>query len=253
MNSTNGHMAGIAAADCGNLGRIGNFDRMLLAGVLMFPKPAQSRRGRLTGALRRLVLFLAVVGLVILPSITFAAESIGAGLFVGGLSDRVIEQVVKPEIEPQERADRMRALLSESVATDTIARFVIGRYWRTATDDERLAFLEVFRNTMVFRFMNLLGRYAGERISVGRVDADPKYPDRFTVASRLVNPDARPIDIIWQVRRDRDAYKVLDVVAEGVSMVLTLRSEYSAFIRQQGGDVGALTQKLHDRLPAGMD
>ncbi len=38
---------------------------------------------------------------------------------------------------------------------------------------------------------------------------------------------------------------------EGVSIAITLRSEYSSFIRQHGGDVGALTESLRQRVAAG--
>lgn len=235
----------------GNPDRISNFDRLLLAGALMRPRPAHSPRRRLSAGLRRFTLFLAISGLAILSGMAVrAAEPIEAGLFVGGLSDRVVEQIVKPEIEPRDRAYRLRALLSETLATDTLGRFALGRYWRTATDVERQAYLEVFEDAMVYRFMSLLGQYSGERIHVGQVRSDPNHPDRFTVMSRLVGTQAQPIDVAWRVRRDRDSYRVYDVVVEGVSIAVTLRSEYSAFIRQHGGTVGPLIEELRDRLPA---
>lgn len=232
----------------GNPDRISNFDRVVLTGALIRPRPTRSPRRRFSAGLRRFTLFLAIIGLAMLSGIAVRAEE-PAGLFVGGLSDRVVEQIVKPGIGPRERAIRFRALLFETMATDTLGRFALGRYWRTATDAERQAYLGVFEDAMVYRFMSLLGQYSGERIRVGQVRSDPKHPDRFIVMSRLVGPQAQTVDVAWRVRRDGDSYRVYDIVVEGISIAVTLRSEYGAFIRQHGDKVGPLIEELRDRLP----
>ncbi|MCZ6745312.1 MAG: ABC transporter substrate-binding protein, partial [Alphaproteobacteria bacterium] len=48
--------------------------------------------------------------------------------------------------------------------------------------------------------------------------------------------------------RDYDQFRVLDVVAEGVSMVLTLRSEYASVIKRSGGRVEGLVAQLHENI-----
>lgn len=239
---------GPAAAFHRNPDRISIFDRVWLAGALMSPRPAYWPRRRLSAGLRRFGLCLAIAGLAIFSDMAARAAE-PAGLFVASLSDRVVAQIVEPELEPRERAIRLRALLSDTLATDRLGRFALGHYWRTATDVERQDYLEAFEDAMVYRFMSLLGQYSGERIRVGQVRADPNHPDRFTVMSRFVGPEAQPVNIAWRVWRDQDSYRVYDVVVEGVSMAVTLRSEYSTFIRKNGGTVNPLIEVLHDRLP----
>jgi phospholipid transport system substrate-binding protein len=53
----------------------------------------------------------------------------------------------------------------------------------------------------------------------------------------------------WRVRNIKDNYKIIDVVVEGVSMLVTQKAEFSAVLRQQGIDglIGILRSQL-DRM-----
>ena len=55
----------------------------------------------------------------------------------------------------------------------------------------------------------------------------------------------------WRIRIINGKYKIVDIVAEGVSLAMTLRSAYGAFIARHGGDVRALITNLQEELAAG--
>ncbi len=54
----------------------------------------------------------------------------------------------------------------------------------------------------------------------------------------------------WLVEHKNGQFRVLDVVAEGVSMALTLRSEYASVIKRSGGRVEGLVAQLHEHIEA---
>lgn len=223
--------------------------RMLVTGSVISPKPTRARRRRLSTATHRMLSFLAVLALTFLTAGPLRAdERTDAGLFVADLTENIIQGVIEPELNEQERADRLRAVLTETLAVETIGRFVLGRYWITATQSERTAFLDIFVDVMVVRFMPMLATYSGERIEVGQVRSDPDRGVLFSVASRLIQPQGEPVNVTWRVRRDGDVYRVIDVVAEGVSMAISLRSEYRSYILQRGGRVAALISALRERV-----
>ena len=72
----------------------------------------------------------------------------------------------------------------------------------------------------------------------------------FTVASQLIRPLGEPVNVTWRVRRDGQTYRVIDIVAEGVSMAITLRSEYRSYIMRHGGRVAPLIAALRKRIGA---
>src|SRR3546814_21052071 len=63
---------------------------------------------------------------------------------------------------------RSRQLYNENFDVPAIGRFVIGRYWRTASPADQKAFLKVFEDAMVQRFLPLLAENSSESFQVGR-------------------------------------------------------------------------------------
>ena len=203
-------------------------------------------------ALYRMTLLVAAVVLMALAgSGARAADPADAGAFLADLNHRFGEQLAATDIAPEERERRFGALLEQTLNIEIIGRFVLGRYWRRASDEERKAFIEAFQRAIVRRFLPLLTEYSGGQLRVGRVRPDPRNPALSTVTSRLLRPQGEPVRVEWRIRREDGRYRIVDVVAEGVSIAITLRSEYSSFIRRHGGDVGALTESLRRQLAAG--
>lgn len=196
-------------------------------------------------------LVAAVVLMALAGSGARAADPPDAGVFLANLNDQVGEQLAATDIAPEERERRFGALLKQTLNIEIIGRFVLGRYWRGASDEERKTFIEAFQRAIVHRFLPLLTEYSGGRLSVGRIRPDPRNPAFSTVTSRFLRPQGEPVRVEWRIRREGGQYQIVDVVAEGVSIAITLRSEYGSFIRQHGGDVGALTESLRQRVVAG--
>ena len=66
----------------------------------------------------------------------------------------------------------------------------------------------------------------------------------------LLRPRSAPLNITWHVLRDTEAYRVIYVVAEGVSMAVPLRSECRSYILQYGGRIAALITAPSERIAA---
>ena len=80
--------------------------------------------------------------------------------------------------------------------------------------------------------------YNGEQFEVGV--ARQNGQKTTAVASWITQPDGTPINIDWMLQRDGDRWYVVDIVIEGVSMVITQRSEFGTVISQSGGIEGLL-------------
>ena len=52
----------------------------------------------------------------------------------------------------------------------------------------------------------------------------------------------------WLVEHKNGQFRVLDVVAEGISMAPTLRSEYASVIKRSGGRVEGLVAQMHENI-----
>jgi phospholipid transport system substrate-binding protein len=177
----------------------------------------------------------------------FAAEPPAAGAFLAELSRRAVDQLSDTGVPEAERERRFHALLTESFDIGAIGRFVLGRYWRAASEDERQAFLDVFKDVITHRFLPMFAGYQGEKLKVGEVRRAPENPDVVNVSTMISRPSGGPAQVTWRIRQS-DGHRILDVVVEGVSMAITLRSEYGSFIQRHGGDVTALVEGLRKRV-----
>ena len=48
----------------------------------------------------------------------------------------------------------------------------------------------------------------------------------------------------WRLQQRDGAWRIVDVMVEGVSMMVTQRSEFTALIQREGGSVSALNVRL---------
>ena len=167
-----------------------------------------------------------------------------AGRFLAELTDRAVDQLTEPGLSKDEQERRFRGLMDEGFDIPAIGRFVLGRYWRRANEAEQAAFLATFEDLIVHRFLPLFAEYSGDKISVGVARPFTSNPDFISVSSKLLREEGEPVRIDWRVRRSDDGYRIVDIVAEGISIAVTLRSEYTSVLKQSGGDVGALVRKL---------
>ena len=78
--------------------------------------------------------------------------------------------------------------------------------------------------------------------------------DQLSVNSSVLVPSEDPklapnnINVIWRLKKDGKTFKVIDINAEGVSMALTYRNEYSSVITNSGGKVSALIESIQKKV-----
>jgi phospholipid transport system substrate-binding protein len=125
-------------------------------------------------------------------------------------------------------------------------RLAVGRSWSQATPEQRKKLVSEFRNMLVRTYSNAIESYQGQTLKVmpsrgGKGDAK----DEATVRAQFVRAGGKPLPIEFQMRNDGKSWKVYDIAVEGISLVLTYRSEFDAVVKQEGIDglIKRLTQK----------
>ena len=111
-------------------------------------------------------------------------------------------------------------------------------------------FLELFENYIVSLYSSAFRNYSGETFVVSRVVNTRNAHDTMVVTHINLETDPNPTKVVFQVRNWKDAYKVLDIKIQGVSMILTQRDEFTGFIRNNGGKVAALINALRKKTKA---
>jgi phospholipid transport system substrate-binding protein len=157
--------------------------------------------------------------------------------FIEERGRQVIDIVNGPGTAEEKRA-AVAAILRETVDIRGVAQFVLGRHWRTASEAQRGEYLRLFEEVLVRNLSARFGEIAGASFTVAR---NLMASEEEAVVSTVVNrPNAPSITLDWRVAVVGGAPKVVDVVAEGTSLRITQRSEYSAVVQRDGGIDGLL-------------
>jgi phospholipid transport system substrate-binding protein len=125
-------------------------------------------------------------------------------------------------------------------------RLAVGRAWSQATPEQKKKLVSEFRNMLVRTYSNAIEGYQGQTLKVlparaGKQDAK----DDATVRTQFVRAGGQPLPIEFQMRKTEKGWKVYDISVEGVSLVLTYRTEFDNIVKQEGIDglIKRLTQK----------
>ena len=199
-------------------------------------RPAFSRRVFLTGAAA-----VAVVGFMgMRPAL---AQSAGANGFVKQFADRLIAVVNGPG-SASEKQQALAPLIEEYVDVAAIARFCLGRFWSTATPAQQAEYTRLFHQVLINNISGHLGEYKG--VSYTMTETHAQGADAL-VGTIIDRPNAPPANVQWVVQT-AGAPKVLDVVAEGTSLRLTQRQDYSSYLVRHGNNIDALIAALKRQL-----
>ncbi len=123
-------------------------------------------------------------------------------------------------------------------------RLAVGRAWNEATPEQKKRLSAEFRNMLVRTYSNAISAYEGQTMKVLPVRMKPGDTEA-TVRNQFVRGGGKPVAVDYQMRKADGGWKIYDISVEGVSLVLTYRSEFDAIVKQQGIDglIKQLTQK----------
>ena len=195
--------------------------------------------------LRRWFLRVALIMLAeaLAPAVSGATAADPAAM-ISSLGSRALEVLGKDATQAQ-RVARFRDLLREDFDVPAIARFVLGRYWNVATEEQRAEFNKLFEEYIAIAYATRLAEYSGEQF---KVTGSRPEPDGAIVSSQILRPaGAAPIKVDWHLIGKNGVYKISDVAVDGISMAVTERSEFASVIQHSGGRVQGLISMLRDR------
>jgi phospholipid transport system substrate-binding protein len=179
---------------------------------------------------------------------SLTSQTMGARSFIDGMARNTIAFLADKTLPAQRKRSQFRSLMFADVDMDSIGRFVLGTYWRTATPAQREEYLKLFREMIGGVWAERFENYQGQKFEIrGARPADGK--EDTLVSSVIIPADNPEIQVDWLVRLEDGHYKIVDVIADGVSLSVTQRSDFSSVIQRGGGDIQVLLAHLRQQAP----
>jgi phospholipid transport system substrate-binding protein len=125
----------------------------------------------------------------------------------------------------------------------TISATVIGPQARSTSASDMGAFGQAFQGYMARKYGRRFREFIGGQISV----TGTRQTERFVeVRSQVRIPGSSPFIIDWRVWDRSGQSRFIDILIEGVSLVISERSEIGSMLDARGGSIDRLTADLRN-------
>ncbi len=149
---------------------------------------------------------------------------------------KINEQRAELEANPETIKAFADTYVLPYVDTAKMARYVMGKHWRTAKNPQKEAFTQAFSDMLIRSYSrNLL------KLKINDVTVKPAREVKkgvVTVASEVVQADGTKTDVVYRayLNRKTQQWMLYDISIEGISMLLNYRKSYGSEISKKGLD-----------------
>jgi phospholipid transport system substrate-binding protein len=131
-------------------------------------------------------------------------------------------------------------------------RLAVSRAWSRASVEQQKMLVTEFRAMLLRTYTNAIGTYAGTQAKLLPTRGKPEGEARgseATVRYQLARSGARPVLVAYELRKTGAGWKIYDISVEGMSLVLTYRTEFDGILKQEGID-GLIRRLAQKNAPA---
>lgn len=156
------------------------------------------------------------------------------------VADKTFSRIKADQPLIQQDLEHLRVIVVEELLPYVDSRYAAGTVIGQAVDIRQNpeafnAFVKAFEQYMIGSYAGALTYYKEQKVIIE--PAQPLGNQRiFTIRARVIDPGKPDIVIDFKLRRPRnaDTWLVIDMIAEGISLLDSKRAELSNLIRQQG-------------------
>lgn len=196
---------------------------------------------------RRSLLALAA-GLPFLPRQAAAQVDVSrATAFIQSTGEEMVAAINTTDQAVAIRRERVAAILRRAVHIEGVGEFILARWWRIATPEQRQEYLQLFEQMLILNLSSRFGEYQGVRFSMGQSQSRSEGGD-VLVSTTVERPGSPPFSLDWRVAEVSGEPRIIDVIVEGTSLRLTQRSEYNSVISRNGGNIQALLNAMRGQI-----
>lgn len=181
-------------------------------------------------------------------SLLAAADIVAPDVVLKQTSDEVIAIIKDRREELKEDPALVYELVNEYILPHldevTIAKLALGKNWRAASREQKIEFINEFRNLLIRTYGKSLSEFSDQEINYFPVKMK-QGEKKVVVKSEVLQPGGPSIPVSYRMRIKDDAWKVYDLSIDGVSLVTSYRGTFDQEVRK--GGIEGLLKYLKDK------
>jgi phospholipid transport system substrate-binding protein len=142
------------------------------------------------------------------------------------------------------RYDKLKDPVSNSHDLGKIARIVVGKEWEKLTEPQQQQLVDVFSRLSIASYAHNFKDYDGETFTFDTEQETTR--GGVVIHSHLTIPDDKPVKFDYMLKEKGDSWRIINIIANGVSDLALKRSEYTTILQREGFD--ALIAKINEKI-----
>ncbi len=180
-----------------------------------------------------------------LPWVNAVAEATGPLALVEKLHSTLLQAMKQgAEAGYQGRYTTLAPVVNESFDFPTIAKIVVGRFWKDLSEAQRSQFTQTFSKLSTATYASKFDSYSKEEFR--HVSNEDMGQKGVLVKTELLKSDGDAVRLDYLLHQKESNWLIVNVVADGVSDLSLKRADYSSVLKEQGFDalIALLNKKI---------
>lgn len=210
--------------------------------------------------LNRLTAFLLAPAFLLLAATATATAAAPADLppphqVVQKATSDVLARIVRDRPKFEKDPAYLNTIIEENLVPyvdfDRIARRVMAKYYQQATPDQRTRFQQAFKDGLIKAYGSALANYNDQKFEVVKPGKGDVQPTRATVNMNITMRDGALYRVQYAMFvNDQGAWKLENLVLEGINLGLTYRNNFAEMYQQYGGNIDKVIANWSSRVEA---
>ncbi len=142
------------------------------------------------------------------------------------------------------RYDKLEPAVINSHDLPKIARIVVGKEWEKLNDEQQKKLTDVFSKLSIASYAHNFKEFGGETFTID--SEEETKMGGVVIHSHLDLPDDKPVKFDYMLKEKGSSWRIINIIANGVSDLALKRSEYTAILQREGFDT--LIAKINEKI-----
>ncbi len=142
------------------------------------------------------------------------------------------------------RYEKLKEPISNSHELTKIARIVVGKEWEKLSEEQQQKLVDVFSRLSIASYAHNFKDFSGESFVFDNEEETTR--GGVVVHSHLIIPDDKPVKFDYMLKEKGNSWRIINIIANGVSDLALKRSEYTTILQREGFD--ALIAKINEKI-----
>jgi phospholipid transport system substrate-binding protein len=164
---------------------------------------------------------------------TSKTQAESAKILVDQICSKIAEINGNNKLSQEKKMQQITSVIDSNVDADWIARFILGKNYRTMDNKQKETFINVYHDFLLQTYAPKMQKFSGNNFKILQVVENNKF---FIVKTEFNLKDGQKPIVEFRIKQKNQAGEmvIVDFIAAGISFIETQRAEFGSAIAKEG-------------------